>query len=449
MSASTKTAGRNGDRRTSPEEYRRAVKLTMRKQVKQGRSWVDAEPTDEEVNYLLLKAAEYGLNPLKGQIYATWRGGTMQVETTLDGLRVLAEQTGQYRGQLPPEWYDEETSKWTDVWTDDDKPPAAARVGILRKGFKEPVVVTVHWREFKQTTSSGQLSSMWQEKPAHMLAKNSASLGFRAAFPGEAGGIYTAEEMAGIGQMEPSQGAPPPQAPPASSPTGASNGNGSNGNGAAIHSSPPSNGQAPAVIVDPPSSQPSGPPATPATSGRLAAVLEKSGYSRLREDLARLVFDQQASRLNEEQTGRLANALTAAESAGITAVELERACKRGLKYDDVPLRRKALFQWIAERAKKAGKDLPSSGDAEEPAADGNGQGDEPAPASGRDDSEGAAREATAPGAVESESDEDSSNAATAAKPPPASPSTHDEELPAADADGGPAATVDSDAERTG
>jgi phage recombination protein Bet len=338
MANTAELAATNGDMRISPEEYRRAVKLSMRHTEYRNGAFVDIEVTDEEVSFLLLKAAEYGLNPFKGQIYATWRDGRIQVETTLDGLRSLAQRTGEYRGQLLPEWFDGETDEWTEVWNKDEA-PAAARWGVLREGFPEPVVVTVHWEEFKQTKRDGSLSAIWKEKPAHMLAKNAASLAFRAAFPGETGGIYTAEEMAGIGQVQPPSdnggaSAPLPQAP-APNP----NGNG-NGNGAA-------------AIVDAPASQPSGPPATPATTGRLAAVLEQAGYSRLRADLALLVFDQQPDRLNEEQTQQLANALTAAESAGITAVEVERACKRGLKYKEVEVRRKAFYEWILERGKKA------------------------------------------------------------------------------------------------
>jgi hypothetical protein len=66
-----------------------------------------------------------------------------------------------------------------------------------------------------------------------------------------------------------------------------------------------------------------------------------------------VVCDPNPDRLNEEQTQQLANALTAAESAGITAVEVERACKRGLKYKEVEVRRKAFYEWILERGKKA------------------------------------------------------------------------------------------------
>jgi phage recombination protein Bet len=450
----------------SPDEYRRAVKLTMKKKERRGGSWVDVSPTDEDVNFLLLKAAEYGLNPLKGQIYATWRGGKIQVETTLDGLRVLAERTGAYRGQTKPEWYDGE--QWTDVWIDDRETPVAARVGIRRKGFPEPLFVTVHWREFKQTNNNGELAAMWQEKPAHMLAKTSASLGFRAAFPGEAGGIYTAEEMAVIGQAGSTEGggAQPPAA--------ASGSNGSapagNGSGPPARQAQPrpgasgANGDAPAAIVDPPAQQPSGPPATPATSSRLAAVLEKAGYSRLREDLAKLVFAQQASRLNEEQTARLANALTAAEAAGITAVELERACKVGLKDNNVQLRRRALFEWIAERAAKAGQAIPDrraqTNGSQAPAGDSNGQAsaasqipaepgtDEVEGQGTKSDEEGGTETATVSGTAPQSAADEGSAAEPTSSPATdaASPEADDTPLPAPDADGGAAVVVDSEPE---
>jgi len=449
------TAGRqNGDLRTTPEEYRRAVKASMRKTIRQHGQWVDVPPTDEEVGILLLKAAEYRLNPLKGQIYATWRGGVMRVETTLDGLRVLAQRTNEYRGQTKPEWYDSTIDSWTDVWDDDERPPTAARVGIRREGFPEPVYVTVHWSEFKQTTNTNQLASMWKEKPAHMLAKTSASLGLRAAFPDEAGGLYTAEEMAGIGQVE--VASPPGEAPPQPAPdadttdtkgTGSQNGT-PDLNGGGAQTVPPE----PATVVDSPDEQPSGPPATPETSGRLAAVLEKAGYSRLREDLARLVFDQQSGRLTEEQTASLANALTAAETAEITAVELERACKSGLQSGDIKARRKQLFDWIIERARKAGKEIqtkqvkeqPKSADDEsaEATAEKDGESTPGHAAAGRPENQYAAEvaaedEFTAASSGEDEATEGDQGSGSDAP-------SEDEPPPAPDADGGPATTVDND-----
>jgi phage recombination protein Bet len=461
MSAQVGVAGRNGDRRMSPDEYFRAVKLTMKKRVKEGGAWVDADPTDGEVNFLLIKAAEYGLNPLKGQIYATWRGGTIQVETTLDGLRVLAERTGEYRGQTPPEWFD--GIRWTDVWIDDkEQQPVAARVGIRREGFPDPVFVTVHWREFKQTNRKGELSEVWKEKPAHMLAKTSASLGFRAAFPGEAGGIYTAEEMALIGKPDSGgNGAGTVHAEPAPA---AGNGAATGANGGPRQTppvSPPAegNGAEPAAIVDPPAQQPSGPPATPGTSGRLSAVLEQAGYSKLREDLARVTFDQQANRLNEEQVARLANALTAAEAAGITAVELERACKNGLKVGDVALRRKRLFQWIAERAQRAGNEIPSRNGGQGsagPSENGAGDATEAAQSDTPPDADAQATEAAerdtpggdAPSGESSEQGGGGSNGSAGVSAPPDEATAGgppEAPLPDPDAGGGPAATVDFEA----
>ncbi|HEY5053545.1 MAG TPA: recombinase RecT, partial [Solirubrobacterales bacterium] len=243
-------------------------------------------------------------------------------------------------------------------------PPAAARVGIRRKGFPEPQYVPVHWREFKQTQFDGNLVAMWKEKPAHMLAKTAASLAIRAAFPDEAGGLYTAEEMAGFGGVEeaPSSKAGA-ERPPAES--------------AAVSSS----SARPPATVDPPSRQPSAPAAKPAIERSLVEILERSDHSRLRADLAKCAFNQLAGRLSEEETERLTAALRAADEGAITVVELERACRKGLKTDNVALRQKALFQWIDERRKRVGR---VSGAAEsEPVDDGDGApADEGAPVGG-------------------------------------------------------------------
>ncbi|HEY5052800.1 MAG TPA: recombinase RecT, partial [Solirubrobacterales bacterium] len=119
-------ASSNGVRKTYPAEYKAALKQQMRHRERSGGGWVDVPITDADVDFLMMKAAAYKLDPLKGQIYATWRNGAIQVGTTFDGLRALAERTGEYQGQTPPQWYDEKEKKWTDIWLSSD-PPAAAR----------------------------------------------------------------------------------------------------------------------------------------------------------------------------------------------------------------------------------------------------------------------------------------------------------------------------------
>lgn len=125
-----------------------------------------------------------GLDPFSKQIYLA--NGAIIVG--IDGLRLIAARTGEFRGTTAPSWCDD-TGQWHDVWVA-ATPPAAAKVGVWREGFAEPVYGVAMWREF------GGKGQTWGKMPAHMLAKVAESHALRKAFPAEMSGIYTAEEMA-------------------------------------------------------------------------------------------------------------------------------------------------------------------------------------------------------------------------------------------------------------
>lgn len=142
------------------------------------------------------------LDPFANQIYMIARfdknlGRFRQtIQVGIDGLRVIAERTRTYEGQTPTQWCGPD-GKWKDVWLDPGN-PAAARVGVYRKGFREPLYAVALWREF-----TGD-NAMWRSKGSHMLAKVAEALALRKAFPQDLSGLYIEEEMHQADNQDPS-----------------------------------------------------------------------------------------------------------------------------------------------------------------------------------------------------------------------------------------------------
>lgn len=129
------------------------------------------------------------LDPVAKQIYAVQMGGKWSIIVGIDGMRVVAQRTGEYLGQTPIQWTADGIT-WVDVWLSKDK-PAAARVGIRRAGFAEPLMSVVTWEEF------GKNSGQWPKMSAHMLGIRCESHALRRAFPNDLSGLYTMEDIDG------------------------------------------------------------------------------------------------------------------------------------------------------------------------------------------------------------------------------------------------------------
>ncbi|WP_382307346.1 phage recombination protein Bet [Herbiconiux sp. UC225_62] len=151
----------------------------------------------------LQHCARTGLDPIARQIYAIERGGKWGIQISIDGARLVAQRSGQYAGQTPVEWTGDGKT-WVDVWLESD-PPKAARVGVLRQGFAQPLYATARWDSYavmKDEWSGGQktgrkvVSDMWAKMPDLMLGKVAEMLALRKAFPMELSGLYSSEEMA-------------------------------------------------------------------------------------------------------------------------------------------------------------------------------------------------------------------------------------------------------------
>jgi len=164
------------------------------------RSCVPSDTTDDEFNLLIAYAERTGLDPITRQIYlpqARLSHGKRvppKPQATIDGFRVVAERSGQYAGQVGPEWCGEDGA-WKDIWTNKNAMPYAARVGVLRSGFQAPIYAVAEFEAYAQYGQQG-LNPMWKKLGSHMIAKCAEALALRKAFPQDLSGLYTADEMA-------------------------------------------------------------------------------------------------------------------------------------------------------------------------------------------------------------------------------------------------------------
>jgi phage recombination protein Bet len=151
--------------------------------------------SNDELRLFAYACQRTGLDPFSRQIYAIRRrqkqsdgsyGHVMTIQAGIDGLRSIAERTGQLDGS-ETHWCGED-GVWTDVWLA-AKPPAAAKTILHRKGASHPFVGVARFADY----NAGQ--GLWSKMPAAMIAKCSEALALRKAFPADLSGVYSTDEM--------------------------------------------------------------------------------------------------------------------------------------------------------------------------------------------------------------------------------------------------------------
>jgi phage recombination protein Bet len=134
-----------------------------------------------------------GLDPFARQIYMIARGGKYTIQASIDGLRIVAQRSGNYGGQTMVEWCGAD-GIWKDVWLE-ATPPTAARVGIYYKDVPNPTYAVAKFESYA-VSYQGKLSGLWAKMPDLMIAKCAEALALRKAFPQDLSGIYSGDEMA-------------------------------------------------------------------------------------------------------------------------------------------------------------------------------------------------------------------------------------------------------------
>jgi phage recombination protein Bet len=141
--------------------------------------------SSDELKLFAYACQRTGLDPFSRQIYAIRRAGKMTIQAGIDGLRSIAERTGELDGSET--YWCGEDGQWQDVWLA-AKPPAAAKVIIYRKGCAHPFSGVARFADY-----AGQ--GLWSKMGATMIAKCAEALALKKAFPANLSGVYTTDEM--------------------------------------------------------------------------------------------------------------------------------------------------------------------------------------------------------------------------------------------------------------
>jgi len=180
-----------------------------------GRIWVktlkeqlmsskDGEPTDAELVYFATVSKSTGLDPAKREIYAIFRNtkqkdGTwkpkMSIQTSIDGFRKVAEESGKYAGSREPEFeYDPDLKITVNDRGTNKVVPNKARVTVIKVIGDKPYETTrtANWQDYFPGDAQG---GMWKKLPETMLSKVAEAQALRAAFPNKTTGLYIEEEM--------------------------------------------------------------------------------------------------------------------------------------------------------------------------------------------------------------------------------------------------------------
>jgi phage recombination protein Bet len=168
------------------------------------RTFMDGASKDD-VALFIATCERTGLDPFARQIMPSSRntnrnGQWVTIWTwlvTIDGLRKIAVDSGDYEGQEGP-WWCGKDGVWQEVWAKDE-PCFAAKVLVHRKGFRTGLSGIAKYDSYVQKKKDGTPNQVWATLGDHMTAKCAEALALRRAYPNEMAGLYTSDEMAQAG----------------------------------------------------------------------------------------------------------------------------------------------------------------------------------------------------------------------------------------------------------
>ena len=178
-------------------------------QLKLIRNTIAKDTTPDEFNLFIQQCRLYGLNPIKKEIYILVfnkdkpKYRSTAIITGIDGYRVIAERTGNYRADedAPRYEYDEKLKGDTNPLG-----IVSATVSVWKYSHGEWFRTTAiaYWDEYApvkdewangKKTGNKYLTGEWPVRPLGQIAKCGEALALRKAFPNDLGNIYTQDEI--------------------------------------------------------------------------------------------------------------------------------------------------------------------------------------------------------------------------------------------------------------
>jgi phage recombination protein Bet len=163
---------------------------------------IEEDVSQSELDVFLHECQRRKLDPFTRQIYLIGRWDkhkkrkVYRSQTSIDGFRLIARRAANREGidysYEDTIWFDERGQRY-EIWLNPNRPPAGAKVVVLRNGMRFDAVA--RFGAYVQTFPDGNPLGQWVSMPDVMIAKCAEALALRKAFPEDLGGLYTEEEM--------------------------------------------------------------------------------------------------------------------------------------------------------------------------------------------------------------------------------------------------------------